>query len=238
MKSAALGLSVVVVTLLACKSDPKAEAANRADIDRVTQKLAKVVAAVPDPTALDGSKVCNDAEIKANYKAKEQKLWLTGVDYEFLRGATAGTAPPDKDPWAFLNSPGISDHLLKAREKTGTPLGNAAFALRNVESARYVVVFRAAERSMPKVDGEEFDSGIFDGQLVIMDLETATPVCHALLEVESSDVVEYNARGITGKSDDRAIRDDLEKQFEKTATKALRSIAKEAVVGLSGITLE
>jgi hypothetical protein len=238
MRARNQGLVVTLLALVACKPDPQVEAKNRQEVERVTQKLAKLVAAVPDPEALGENQPCDDAEIEQNYKAKAARLDLPGADYEFLKHASASPAPASDDGWSFLNAPGLREHLPKSRKASGTALGNAADALRNVDQARYVAVFRAAQRQLPKVDGDTFDGGMYDGHLIVMDLDAATVLCHALLEVESSDVVEFEQRGITGKSSDRALLEDFQKQFAKVGSQSLRAISKRVHVSLSGITLE
>jgi hypothetical protein len=228
---------MALLVLLGCKPDPKVEAKNRQDIERVSQKLAKLVAAVPDPEALEENQACDDAEIEKNYKAKEAKLSLPGIDYESLKRVT-GSAPAPPDAWSFLDAPVLGEQLPKSRDASGTALSNSADALRNLELGRYVAVFRAAQRELPKVDGDKFDSGMYDGHLIVMDLDTAKVACHALLEVESSDEVEYEERGVTGKSGERALIEDFQKQFQKVGSQSLRAISKRIHVSLSALTLE
>jgi hypothetical protein len=76
--------------------------------------------------------------------------------------------------------------------------------VRDVLGTRYLAVLRAAQRAMPRprqkgeplglrgrrrvlTRGESFDPGVFHGAIVIMDLESATAVCQANLDAESSD---------------------------------------------------
>jgi hypothetical protein len=238
MLARAAPLALLSWALLGCKPDPQVEAKNRQDFERVAQQIAKLAAGVPAPEALAEDQPCNDSELETNYKSKQPRLSLTGVDFELLLRVGASTPQLASDPWSFLSSPGLAEHLSKGGSAAGAALGSAADALREVEQRRYVVVFRSAQRELPKVDGDKFDGGMFDGHLIVMDLDTAKVACHALLEVESSDVVEFEQRGISGKHGDRALIDDFQKQFEKVGSKALRSVSKRARVPLAGITLE
>lgn len=90
----------------------------------------------------------------------------------------------------------------------------------------YIVIFKDRRRAMPKVSGDDgFDTGYFEGDMVVFERKTGKALCRTSLAVESSEEVSHKTRGFASKSAEDALNDDFRKQFSIAASAALKKIS-------------
>ena len=83
-------------------------------------------------------------------------------------------------------------------------------------------------RTLPKVNanGDDFTGGTLSGKLVVARMGFAgAPVCVIGVTAQSSPSVKFKTRGITGKSFEKAIRDDFFEQLVAALKAAVKTAA-------------
>lgn len=212
-------------------------------------QLAKLHANVPEPAAL-ALKSCPDAEIQNNYKEPpsslqgEVILWMPSVPYEILgRWLVKGLEAKDRDEWLWMTDGGTAQLLDPARYDGSWFEEDMASTLRHFRNARYLAILRAERRSMPRLTGDPellgllarwgrlekgktFQAGSFQGWIVLMDLQTAEPVCHAPLAVENSETLEYRTSGPLKKEPQALIEADFKERVRESIKGAVAGISK------------
>jgi hypothetical protein len=213
-------------------------------------ELTRLHGKVPAPPALV-SKSCPDAEIQKNYKEAPGKglqgevvLWLSSVPYELLeRWLAKGLEPRDHDPWLWLTDLVTAQLMDPARYEGYWFEEDMARELRAFHDRRYLAVFRAEERALPRVTGDPetlgllgrrgrlekangFQTGRFRGWIVVMDVETGEPVCQAPVQAENSETLEYWTRGPFKKDPQVLVEGDFRERLDESSRRALAGISK------------
>ena len=176
---------------------------------------------------------CPDEALAAAEKVEStlfrMELWT--VDYASLPGVTQA----DKADWVWLNHSDISSLAKIADDPAGE---HSEYTLENVGNPehRYLAVFVTGERALPgKIDkkflgADEFDSGYFEGSLVIVDLEESKAVCSVPFDAENSDEIDDD-----GGDWNKAVLKDFKQNVEDEGQDALETISAETKINVVGI---
>ncbi len=154
---------------------------------------------------------------------------LPTVDYEVLASLFANPdAPAPHGTWRdypFMTSAtltGLADARI-GHDALSSPVDEAAVAAGVADLPRYVQVYRARTRALPRRDSgtDKFSPGTFDGLVTILDRETKTAVCTRWFTAESSASVKLHDVGNT-------LTDDFAMQFAAAATAAVKDMSRLA----------
>jgi hypothetical protein len=161
----------------------------------------------------------------------DRRLKLPTVDLEFLNASADDKAREPDAQWSFMTSKSVRTALNE-----NAPLKERAEAVRDMyaEGGPYVVVYDPALRTWPEVKKEKdvvvgFVGGVFLGTMIVVDERTATPVCEARFVFKNSETVKYGKRGLSSEDArlDRAVAEDLKKQYEKTAVEDIKKLSND-----------
>ncbi len=149
-------------------------------------------------------------------------------------GQLAATAKPDARPpeaWGWLSNDWILETIDAelGRPKKDLMAQSHVYMLRK---SPYLVVFDAKKRQMPEMKGDGFESGLFEGRMVVVERETGKLLCQAPLSVTSSETVSHRARGLLAKDAQQAVADDFKDAFRKAARAALATAAPTLKVSI------
>ena len=190
------------------------------------------VAGAPTPPAK-----CTDALLEATMKsvvtpeswAKPDKHQMPLVDQpvaaRFSR-ANAKTNYPDDGFWV-INAPLVRDLHPKSWDITEQSDSKVSSNVTQLGAHPLFALLRSETRTLPKVNanGDDFTGGTLSGKLVVARMDTGAPVCVIGVTAQSSPSVKFKTRGITGKSFEKAIRDDFFEQLVAALKAAVKTAA-------------
>jgi len=158
------------------------------------------------PAACPALKQAEAQVIDADVVSKEGQLRAPQPGWEFLTTRAIRSA---------IDTDATPEDFAKAGERMG----------------RYAVVLVTDERELPKkVDSSSFDSGFFDGMLVLVEVPTAEALCAQPFTFESSESIEEHKVGL--KLGPKVnVGGNLEDDFEDNFKKSLRSTLDHATHG-------
>ena len=90
------------------------------------------------------------------------------------------------------------------------------------ERYRHLAVVRGTKRELPRAEGQKFHAGFFKGWLVVVDLDSAAPLCQARVFIESS----LEVAGKTGQSREQAVWKDYRGHLHKGLNDAAHRITE------------
>ncbi len=154
------------------------------------------------------------------------------IDYDHLNNPSF-----DVKEWSWLTSSSMNNFLstqdVTYKKETLESLLK--------EGAHLLVVYRSEGRVWPKMlqkegvfsDDFSYDSGRFEGSLLVFNWETSELLCRTPLQFENSKEVKYHRRGPDAEKArvEDAIFDDFEENFENAATIAIRRISPDLKLG-------
>jgi hypothetical protein len=215
--------------------------AMKAELDTMLSELRRIHGMSSKETS--ESKACLLPKLAAAGPA--QRGWTTMYVVDSDQLAALIEAPPGakrndtNQLWRFVNSgifPRICDGISRPLDATTTlELGDQAQEYN--KSAPYLAVLRPTSRRMPQSGPEHaFDSGSFEGMLLIVDRETGRAACQTQIAAANSERVKTNALRIgflnMAVADQQAVTDDFKKQLRQAAEATSRTMTN-GQLGLS-----
>lgn len=184
-----------------------------------------------DPTAAVPVVACPESEIEAARGGGPVivSLMIPTVDYGSLPGAPQPT-PPE---WTWLGNSALDPIARLHREPAAVDDETKARA--GDVTHRWLAVFVAHERVMPRVVGDGWEGGRIRGGVYVVDLDTSRVICSTPFSAESSDDVEVDDEGILRTSLAEAIEEDFQENVEAEATDALQEHTVHFNLNLVGI---
>lgn len=229
---------LIVVALVSlstgcCSESPEAkkerEAARSTYLDQL--RAAHAAVAKPGPPAPARCPELQQPDPKKSYGGWDG--FGKAITLEALGQLAPGAKPGDPPPgaWAWLSNDWILETI---DEELGRPKKDlmAQSHVYMLSMSPYLIVFDGTRRRMPEIKGEGFDSGLFEGRMVVVELKTGKPLCQAPLEVTSSETVSHRTRGLLAKDADQAVADDFKDAFRKAAAAALATAAPTLKVSI------
>jgi hypothetical protein len=184
-----------------------------------------------------GEKDCKDEEIGPKVKPLLTPELCT-VDWEFL-DRYASPKPDQRgeaDPWGFLRVLNLRDPIPPAWIGSPADAEAQANGYQYVKQhCPYIGVFRAKERRLPEMGkADEFERGVWDGWLTVVDQATMQPVCQAHFRAESSATPPHKDHLVVGRAAREAdLTDDFKDQVERGAKQALGRITRALQIEFS-----
>jgi len=163
------------------------------------------------------------------------QLTLWTADWDGLPGSTTG-----REHWEWLDHTEIEYvRRLIAADPTDSSLSLLPGDVGVVEN-RYLVVFKADDKAMPTdaeagLRGRSYTKGVFQGGLLVADLQERRIICKVPLVTHSSDGVEPDDGGLLATTYQDALDEDFKRNVGDDARGALSLISDRIDVVVVGL---
>jgi hypothetical protein len=195
---------------------------HRRNAEKFIERLHQLRAAVPPPEQLQ-EEPCPDADLEHQLDGGYGRMLL--VDYEFLQRFGQdpnGVYSGDRSRWSFMSGR-LPRDLDRVSRLSGTK--------RNVEilvgaqklerEYDHVAVLRTVRREAPRMEGDKFHGGVFDGWLVVFEWDTRRRLCQAEIMAQSSPEV----AGRSSQGRDEVLWRDYRRHIDAAMDDAARRLS-------------
>ncbi len=200
---------------------------HRRDVQEFTERLRKLRAAVPAPEKLQ-EEPCPDEDLEHELDGGYGRMLL--VDYEFLdrygRDA-AGVYAGERSRWSFLSARLLRDlDRVSQLPETKRDIDALVRIQKLDREYDHVAVLRTKRREAPRIEGDKFHGGVFEGWLVVFEWDTRRRLCQAEIMAESSPEV----AGLSRQARDEVLWRDFRRRIDVGMDDAVRRLSRRLLL--------
>jgi hypothetical protein len=189
----------------------------------LTKPLAQVRAAVPEPAQL-AEAGCTDDELRLRLEGGYARALL--ADYDYLGWYHQAAGDPYQGPqerWQLLTARSLLAVAPPASIDNKKAAIDALFRLQGLRAEyQYLAVVRATQRELPRLEGERFHAGAFQGWLMVFEVAAAKRWCQARVSAHSSTEIVGTER----QARERVIWLDFQRHLRRELHAALARITR------------